>query len=157
VRFDSAKVPRDMDLAQYLKSGWIAGLQSETIVSEKYNGIEMASGSAKTEQWVFRVTALRFRGEDYRFIFASRNESEAFKSAALQTIKSFRASNDNDLNKIRDVKIDLVRARPGDNADSLARRMRQLPDGEVLFFLINNLFAGDDVEAGQFYKIVTVR
>jgi len=157
VRFDSAKVPQDMGLEEYLKSGWIAGLQNDTVISEKYNGIEMASGSAKTGQWVFRVTALRFGGEVYRFIFASRNESEAFISAALQTIKSFRNSNANDLAKIREVKIDLVRARAGDNADSLARRMRQLPDGEVLFFLINNLFAGDDVQAGQFYKIVTVR
>ncbi len=157
VRFDSASVPADMDLQEYLKSGWIAGLQPETVRAESYNGVEMASGSAKTDDWVFRVTALRFEGEVYRFIFASRNQTEAFSSAALQTIKSFRASNGNDLGKIREVKVDLVRARAGDNADALAARMRMLPDGETLFFLINNLFAGDDVQAGQFYKIVTVR
>ena len=69
VRFDSAEVPEDMDLIDYLKSGWIAGLDASSVRNERYNGIDMASGTAKTDQWVFAVTALRFQDKSLSVYF----------------------------------------------------------------------------------------
>ncbi len=157
VRFDSAEVPASMDLGDYLKSGWIAGLEPESVSKERYNGIEMASGTAKTDNWAFRVTALRFQGEVYRFIFATRSDSPAFELAARQTVSSFRRVRTADLSKIREVRISVVRARQGDTTESLAARMGRIPDAREQFYLINNLFAGDELVVGQQYKIVSVR
>ncbi len=157
VRFDSAQVPRSMDLADYLKSGWIAGLDPDSVHKERNNGVEMATGVARTDQWVFRVTALRFKGEVYRFIFAARDDTSLFRRAAESTIESFREVQGGDLRKIREVRLEIVRAGTNDTADTLAARMNNIPDGQTLFYLINNLFVGDQLVAGQSYKIVAVR
>lgn len=156
VRFDSADVPVSMGLEDYLKSGWIAGLDPNSIVSQRFNGVEMASGQAQTPDWFFRVTALRFDGEVYRFIFASRTDSQAFARAAAETIASFRRTTSSDLRNIRRVYIGLITARDGDTADTLAARMGGLPNSRNLFYILNNLFSGDPVVAGQQYKIVRV-
>ncbi|MCF6301840.1 MAG: M48 family metalloprotease [Devosiaceae bacterium] len=156
VRFDSAEVPRSMDLSDYLKSGWIAGLDNNSVKLERHNGVEMASGIATTDQWAFRVTALRFQGKVYRFIFAARNQSSTFKAGAASTIASFRQTKAADLRAIQLVKIGLVVARPGDNADTLGAKMQNIPNGKALFLLLNDLLSGDPVVAGQSYKIVIV-
>src|SRR5690606_24504533 len=38
VRFDSAEVPASMSLADYLKSGWIAGLRPESVTATNQSG-----------------------------------------------------------------------------------------------------------------------
>lgn len=157
VRFDSAEVPANMKLTDYLKSGWIAGLDTNSVRQERHNGVDMATGTAKTDQWVFRVIALRFRGSVYRFIFAAHRENSAFTKAAVDTISSFRTVKSSDLSRISELQISLVRAQAGDDADSLARRMGDAQGARALFYLLNNLFAGDEVVAGQSYKIVAPR
>lgn len=157
VRFDSAEVPRSMDLEEYLKSGWIAGLDANSVKRERHNGVEMASGIAKTEQWAFRVTALRFQGKVYRFIFAARTQTSIFKAGAATTIASFRQTKSSDLRAIRQVTVGLVVAGPADNADTLAANMSTVPNGKTLFLLLNDLLSGDPVITGQSYKVVQVR
>jgi predicted Zn-dependent protease len=44
-----------------------------------------------------------------------------------------------------------------DTADSLARRMSGLTRGNDLFYILNNLYPGDPVQAGQKYKVVVVQ
>jgi len=156
VRFDSAEVPPSMALTDYLNSGWIAGLDPDSVRAERHNGVDMASGRARTEQWAFRVTAVRFDGEVYRFIFAARSETEAFRQAAEQTVASFRAATAADERGISTASIDLVTARAGDTADRLAARMGGIADARRLFFILNDLYPGDPVEAGRQYKIVTL-
>lgn len=154
VRFDSADVPSSMDLETYLKSGWIAGLDPASVTSDRHNGVDMASGTAQTPEWHFRVTALRFDGEVYRFIFASRTESRAFVGAAAQTIQSFRRATRNDIQAVSEQQVELITARAGDTVDTLAARMSGVTNARQLFLILNNLFAGDPVQAGEQYKIV---
>src|SRR5262249_4166794 len=40
VRFDSADVPDTMQLGDYLKSGWIAGLRPDTVATQNVNGFD---------------------------------------------------------------------------------------------------------------------
>jgi predicted Zn-dependent protease len=156
VRFDSAEVPATMALEDYLKSGWIAGLDSNSVQKVSHNGIDMASGVANTGQWRFRVSVMRYGGEVYRFIFAARAESDAFARGAEETLRSFRATTQNDLAQIQRITVKIITAQPGDTADSLANRMANLTDGVDLFYILNNLYPGDPVEAGTRYKIVVV-
>jgi predicted Zn-dependent protease len=157
VRFDSTRVPDNQSLADYLKSGWIAGLKAETVKAETHNGIEMATGLAETDQWHFRVSVARLDGVVYRFIFAAKSDTQRFAQGAQQTLASFRRATPADLAKVQKVAIDVVTARPGDTADSLARRMSGLTRGPELFYIINNLYPGDPLQAGEKYKIVVVR
>ena len=156
VRFDSAEVPQSMSLEDYLKSGWIAGLQPQTVKRESANGFDMATGIAKTEQWNFRVAVVRHEGRVYRFIFAAKLDSQAFTRAADTTLKSFRATTQADLAQVRRMVVRTIVARPADTAAALARRMSGLGRGADLFYILNNLYPGDPLVAGQRYKIVTV-
>lgn len=156
VRFDSADVPSSMDLEDYLRSGWIEGLDPASVISERNNGVDMASGSARTPDWFFRVTALRFDGEVYRFIFASRSDSRAFAGAASQTIASFRRTTRTDMQAVREQVVVLVTARNGESVDTLAARMGNLPNARQLFLVLNNLFAGDPIQPGEQYKVIGV-
>ena len=157
VRFDSADVAADMALDDYLKSGWIAGLLADSVSKQSFNGVEAASGIAQTEQWSFRVSVMRFEGAVYRFIFAAKADSERFAKGAEETLKSFRRANSGDLGKVRKVMVKVIIARAGDTADSLAGQMGGLTRGTELFYVLNNLYPGDPVQAGAKYKIVVVQ
>jgi predicted Zn-dependent protease len=99
---------------------------------------------------------VRFQGKVYRFIFAARIDSELFARGADQTIKSFRAANGGDLRLIRKVNIKTLVAGPVDSADSLSRKMGPVNDAANLFYILNDLYPGDPVVAGQSYKVVAV-
>jgi predicted Zn-dependent protease len=157
VRFDSAEVPSSMPLADYLKSGWIAGLRPETVTVANQNGLDTASGIAATDQWNFRVEVIRFEGRVYRFIFAARIDSELFARAAASTLKSFRAATNADLRQVRSLTIKTVVAGPVDSADSLARKMAPVENATNLFYILNNLYPGDPVTPGASYKVVAVQ
>jgi predicted Zn-dependent protease len=157
VRFDSAEVPETLPLTDYLKSGWIAGLRPETVKREVFNGIEMASGVAATEQWNFRVSVMRHAGKVYRFIFAAKFDSPQFARGAEQTLRSFRESTSKDVSSIRKLVVRTVVAGSVDTADSLARKMAGLTRGTELFYILNNLYPGDPVTPGAKYKIVVVQ
>jgi len=157
VRFDSAEVSNTVGLADYLKSGWIAGLDSSTVVQRSENGLEMASGIARTEQWNFRVAVVRFDGQVYRFIFAAKADSPRFAQGADETLRSFRRTTPADLTGVRQVSLKVVTAKGGETADSLARQMAGLTRGAELFYIINNMYPGDPVEPGKRYKVVVVR
>ncbi len=157
VRFDSAEVPPSMSLSDYLKSGWIAGLRPETVKAGSQAGFDTASGVAATDQWNFRVQVVRFQGRVYRFIFAARIDSELFARAASETLRSFRAATSNDLKQIRSLSVETVTAGAVDSADSLARKMGQVPNGANLFYVLNNLYPGDPVTPGASYKVVVAK
>lgn len=154
VRFDSADVQANMALTDYLKSGWIAGLKADTVTSHNYNGIEMASGVAQTDQWFFRVAVMRLDGAVYRFIFAAKADSQRFAAGADATVKSFKRAEAAELNQIRKLSMRVVTAKAGDTADKLAAQMANIPGGRDLFFILNNLYPGDAVQVGAKYKIV---
>ena len=157
VRFDSADVQANVGLEDYLRSGWIAGLKTDSVTSQSLNGIETASGLAQTDQWFFRVSVMRLDGQVYRFIFAAKADSARFAQGANATLTSFRRTTAADLGGIRKVAVKVVTARAGDTADSLARQMGSLTRGVDLFYIINNLYPGDPVVAGQQYKVVSLQ
>jgi len=157
VRFDSAEVPGHVPLVDYLRSGWIAGLKPESVTQQSYNGIDMASGVAQTDQWSFRVSVMRFEGAVYRFIFAAKTDGQRFAAGAEATLKSFRRADAKDIAQIRRVGIRIVTAKAGDTADTLARQMGAQPRGAELFYVLNNLYPGDRLEPGAKYKLVTVQ
>lgn len=154
LRFDGADVPEKQSLEAYLKSGWIAGLDKATVTTSTSNGNEFATGFAKTEEWVFRISVTRFNGKVYRFILANASDSKAFKNEAKALIKSFRKVSKSDLKDLRPMVLKTVVAAPGATVNSLAAQMRVPSNGRTLFLVLNNLFPGDRIVAGQRYKII---
>ncbi len=156
LRFDSAKVPKTMSLANYLRSGWIAGLKPETVQKDKQGNIEMAYGEAQTSQWVFRVSVVRFEGEVYRFIFAAKNDSTKFENGAKNTLQSFRRAGNKDIAQIKNSSIALVTAKSGDRISNLVNKMANINNANSVFLVLNDLYQDDPLIIGQQYKIIKV-
>lgn len=155
VRFDSAQVPESMALADYMRSGWVAGLNEQSISFKTVNGIEAVLADAKSDEWIFKVAVMRLDGEVYRFIFATRAPSATFNRAAAQTIASFRRSNTRDLAKIHRAEILVVKASTRDSIAKMSARMSGVARPRELFLTLNNLFEGDPLVPGRLYKIVS--
>jgi predicted Zn-dependent protease len=155
LRFDSANVPKTMDLSLYLRSGWVSGLDTDSIITSKEKGFEVASAQAKTDDWVFIVSVVRFKGEVYRFIFAAKKNSAGFKKAAKDVLRSFREVNGRDIAQIQKNKIQIVKATSSDNIASLLKKMGDIKNSKEIFLVLNNLYDGDLLIKGQQYKIVT--
>ncbi|NOZ32522.1 MAG: M48 family metalloprotease [Alphaproteobacteria bacterium] len=154
MRFDGAEVPPDMALADYLRSGWIDGLLPQTIRIGTANGLENAQVEAKTDDWYFRIGAIRYDDQVYRFIFAAEKDSPEFRKGFHATLESFQKSRRADISRIRRFSIDVVTASSGDTPRSLASRMRGVNRPEQLFLALNGLLPGDPIAPGQRYKVV---
>src|SRR5437667_12263705 len=75
LRLDVVQVPVEQSLADYLASGWIENIDHGSIESTSINGFPAATAIARGEEWTFRLYALRFGSDVYRFIFASKQQS----------------------------------------------------------------------------------
>lgn len=155
MRFDGVTVGTASSPAAYMASGWVNGLQPETIRQVSINGLQAATASARAGQWNFRIAVVQVGPSMYRIIFADRGDGSAIASAMQSTLKSFRKLTPTETSRLRPLRIDIVKARSGDTVSSLAGRMRGTERRLQLFRILNGLETGDRVEAGQVYKIVS--
>ena len=72
LRLDVVRVPAEQTLADYLNSGWIENIDPKSVEEIVINGLPAATATAKGDQWTFRLYAVRFGSDVYRFIFASK-------------------------------------------------------------------------------------
>ena len=75
MRFDVVRVPAEQTLGDYLNSGWMEGVDKASTEDLTINGFPAASATARGDQWQFKVYALRFGSDVYRFIFAAKQKN----------------------------------------------------------------------------------
>lgn len=141
-------------LEQALASGWIDGVQTNSIETLKDADLPTAVAIAKGDQWTFRLAAIRVGSRIYRLIFAAHTLSAPVDAAFLASIRSFHRVTSEESGLARQAHIHIVTAEPGDEAASLARKMADVHEGEQTFLILNGLQSGGATPAGQRYKIV---
>ena len=77
-------------LTDYIASGWVTGLQPDTIRPIDINGLEAATARASAERWDFDVTVIRIDTQIYRFLTAVPAGSKALEPTAEILKGSFR-------------------------------------------------------------------
>ncbi|WP_306120340.1 MULTISPECIES: M48 family metalloprotease [unclassified Roseitalea] len=155
IRFDGADVPRGQSLTAYLRSGWVEGLLPETVRSLRINGLDAATAQASVGRWQFDVTVLRARGEVYRILVAVPVGAPGLADLAAQSRQGFRLLSDAEKSGLRPLRLRIVRAERGDTVGSIAAQMQGATDLPGFFRVLNGLEPGEDVQAGELYKIVT--
>jgi len=153
-RFDSVFVPEEVPLEDYLKSGWVAGLNETSIKTVSRNNVPMVTASAKTKDWAFEIAVVRFEGQVYRFIFAAKEAGKRLRSDFDFTLSSFRKLRSSDLKQIQRFELAVIEARSGQSARDMVARMNGVSDATALFNVLNGLLPGDQLIPGQSYKIV---
>lgn len=155
IRLDSVRVAVETPLETYLNSGWVDGLQASTISPAVINGLAGAMATAKAGEWSFRVAVIRMGAEVYRLIYAARALPEEIDRKFRDSIESFRRLSPDEAAKLRPLRIALVKAGPGDTADSLAARMAVADRPRDYFLLLNALEKTAAIRPGERYKIIT--
>ena len=154
LRLDVVRVPADQKLPEYLLSGWIENIDAQSVEEVTVNGFKAATAVAKGDQWWFRLYAVRFGSEVYRFIFAAKTQNVEFDRAARDTLGSFRRMSRAEADAARPLRLRAATVGPNDNVERMASRMAVADRPVERFRVLNGLDPGDKLKAGDKVKLV---
>lgn len=154
LRLDSVRVPAETSLETYMATGWIEGLDHDSIRETTINGLPAAVATASSADWKFRIASIRLGGEVYRLIFASRTLNADTDRRFMASIDSFRRIPAQEASSLRPLKLVIIAGRPGDTTQATGARMAIPEQGQDMFMLINGLRRAGPLTPGQRYKFV---
>ena len=154
MRLDVVRIASEQSLVDYLNSGWIENIEPNSVEEISVNGLPAATATAKGDQWVFRLYAIRFGSDIYRFIFAAKNRSAETDRAFRETVQSFRQLSPAEIQSTKPLRLALVKVAAGDSVESLAARMAAVDRPLDRFRVLNGLEANDRPKPGDLVKIV---
>jgi predicted Zn-dependent protease len=154
MRFDVVRVPAEQTLADYLNSGWMENVDKGSAEELTINGFPAAAATAHGDQWQFKVYALRFGSDVYRFIFASKAKTTESERNARETVNSFRRLTLEEIQAARPLRIKVITVQPGDTVESLSHRMAGVDRPAERFRILNGLDTHAQVKARDRVKIV---
>jgi predicted Zn-dependent protease len=154
MRFDVVRVPAEQTLGEYLNSGWMENVDKASTEDLTINGFPAASVIAHGDQWQFKVYALRFGSDVYRFVFAARQKTTESDRNARETVNSFRRLTLEEIQAARPLRIKVITVQPGDTVESLSHRMAGVDHPAERFRVLNGLDAHAQVKVRDLVKIV---
>ena len=154
LRFDVVRVPAEQTLAEYLTSGWIENIDPKSVEDVIINGLPAATATAKGDQWAFRLYAVRFGTDVYRFIFASKRMTAEIDRAFRELVGTFRRMTLAESQAAKPLHIKIVTVERGDTVERLASRMAIADRAVERFRVLNGLGPNDRLSPGDQVKIV---
>jgi len=154
MRFDVVRVPAEQTLSDYLNSGWMENVDKSTTEDITINGFPAAATTARGDQWQFKVYALRFGADVYRFIFAARQKTTESERNARETVNSFRRLTLEEIQAARPLRIKVITVQPGDTVESLSHRMSGVDRPVERFRVLNGMDSKAQVKVRDKVKIV---
>ena len=154
LRLDVVRVPAEQKLAEYLTSGWIEHIDPATVEEITINGFPGATAAAKGDQWDFRLYAIRFGSDVYRFIFAAKHRSPDSDRTFRESIGTFRRMSLAEIEDAKPLRLQVVTVAPSDTVEKLANRMAVADRPVERFRVLNGLEPGDRLKSGSEVKIV---
>jgi predicted Zn-dependent protease len=154
LRLDVVKIPVEQTLPDYLTSGWLENVDRASMEELTINGFPAATAKAKGDDWSFRLYAIRFGSEAYRFIFASKHEAGDTDPIFRASVETFRRMTLAEINAAKPLRLKIVTVEPGDTVERLAGRMAGLDHPIERFRVLNGLDAGARLKPGDRVKTV---
>lgn len=156
VHFDGVQVPGNLSLADYIQTGWLRGLDPQTIMTFTVNGAPAASATAEYNGWTFKLILIRAQTSTYRMLFATLDPNTQFDRAVSSTVASFRSLTQQDVLGLAPLRLSIVRTQPGDTSLTLSRGMQGLvANPDQAFNALNGLGLNEQPQPGTLVKIVT--
>jgi predicted Zn-dependent protease len=154
LRLDVVRIPADQKLTEYLQSGWIENVDQGSIEDVTINGFRGATATANGEPWGFRLYAIRFGSEVYRFIFAAKTKTPELDRNFRDAVASFRRLSVAEARAARPLRLKVVTVTSRDSIDRLAARMAYADRQLERFRVLNGLDATDRLKPGDVVKVV---
>lgn len=157
IRFDGVSIDRKMSLPDYLRSGWVAGLEGASVQAETINGNEAATATARADGWQFGITVIRAGDQVYRLLTAAPLASTSLASVSRSVSDSFRVLTPEEKAALKPLRIRVVTVQPGQTIGTLSANMVGVDRKLDLFRVLNGLAPGAALSAGDKVKIITDR
>jgi len=155
IRFDGVEINPGKSLTDYVKSGWVAGLDPASVRAVTINGSDAAVASARAEGWQFDITVIRAGSQVYRLLTAAPAASTGLDQIARSVSSSFRMLSPSEKAALKPLRIKVVTVKPGETLASLSARMVGVDRKLDLFKVINALGPGASVSTGDKVKIIS--
>jgi predicted Zn-dependent protease len=154
LRLDVVRVPTEQSLTDYLNSGWIENIDPKSIENSTINGFPAATATAKGDQWGFRLFAVRFGSDVYRFIFATKHMTPEVDRAFRESVATFRRMSIAESKAAQPLHLKVITVGEGDTVEQVANRMAVVDRKLDRFRILNGLEPGDQFHPGDLVKIV---
>ena len=154
MRLDVVSVPAEQSLPDYLKSGWMENVDPASLEEFSINGFPAATATATGDQWSFRLFALRFGSDVYRFIYAAKNKTAQIDRSFRDSVATFRRMSLKESAQVHPLHLKVVKVGGKDTVESLARRMATADHALDRFRVLNGLGPRDTLKPGAKVKIV---
>jgi predicted Zn-dependent protease len=154
MRLDVVMVPAEQSLPGYLNSGWMENVDPGSVAEFTVNGFPAATATASGKQWSFRLFAVRFGSDVYRFIFAAKHMTPQADHAFRESILTFRRMSLKESREIKPLRVKIVTVGAHDTVAKLARRMAVSDHALHRFRVFNGLGPHDRLKPGEKVKIV---
>jgi predicted Zn-dependent protease len=118
------------------------------------NGFPAASATAQGEQWIFRLYAVRFGSDVYRFIFATKRVTPDTDRAFREAVGSFRRMTVAESQAAKPLHIRVATVESADTIEALAGRMATPDHALERFRILNGLEPNERPTPGQSVKLV---
>jgi predicted Zn-dependent protease len=154
LRLDSIEAEESESLEKALASGWIEGVETNSIETLKDTDLPTAVAVAKGDQWTFRLAAIRLGARIYRLIFAAHTLTAPVDASFMTSIRSFHRITPEETAMAREEHVRIVTAAPGEDSAALAKRMVGVEQPEDAFLILNGLERDTPTSVDVRYKIV---
>ncbi|WP_144751428.1 MULTISPECIES: M48 family metalloprotease [Bartonella] len=155
IRFDALPRPFALSASDYLKSGWLVGLDESSIQAITLHGLSGAQARATNKQWQFDVVVILFKNHVFRFLTAAPHDSQNLAEITTKMIQSFHPLSSSQFKKLKPLRIRVVRVKQGENVASLADQMQTTTHKEALFRILNALSPTQTLRVGTEVKVIT--
>ncbi|TGV76008.1 metalloprotease, partial [Mesorhizobium sp. M00.F.Ca.ET.149.01.1.1] len=155
IRFDGVAIDKSVSLTDYIRSGWVAGLEDASVRQDTINGNDAAMAHATAQGWQFDIAVIRAGGQVYRLLTAAPSASTSLDPVARSVSASFRVLTPAEKAALKPLHIRVVTVQAGQTMGSLAAQMVGVDRKLDLFRVLNAMSPGASVSAGDKVKIVT--
>jgi len=155
IRFDSVALSERILPADYIRSGWVAGLDTGSIHPLTINNFPAASARAENDKWQFDITVIAVKGRVYRFLTAALRSTRNLAAVAQAASGSFRVLSARERALLKPLRIRIITVKPGETVSTLAERMQGTTSKVELFRIINALSPATTLSAGSQVKVIT--
>jgi len=154
LRVDVVSVPAEQSLPAYLKSGWMENVDHASVEEFSVNGFQTATATSDGGSWSFRIYAVRFGSDVYRFIFAAKTRTAQVDEQFRESIMTFRRMTLKESQQVKSLRLKVVTVGPDDTVEKFAHRMAPSDHSLERFRVLNGLGPHDHLKPGEKVKIV---
>jgi predicted Zn-dependent protease len=118
------------------------------------NGFPAATATARSDQWAFRLYAIRFGSEVYRFIFTAKNRNAETDRSFRDCVNTFRRLTIAAIQSVKPLRLRVVKVGPDDSIESLASRLALVDHQMERFRVLNGLEGNERPKVGDLVKLI---